>query len=384
MKKLAICLLILLLLLAGCGETPPAPAQSSEKTPPTSTSPTTSGENPPTEVNPPVDAAPPVETPPPADTPSPADAYLSWTGEYAGVFPFDLTVEVLQFCGYEAPELKEANAIMATDGEDAVEYYETAMKKGEAQCAQDGEILCSLWAYPVTTERYLSAVTVQRSNMYFRTGNASPWNVVISNYVYDKKEGRIVPLEEMLALKNLSAGDLEREMYNFAAQQNLGVVEKLNSVAFYMDTDENPVFIVGVLLRGPEDAYGWPTFFNWSNGEIFWPGDEPMALGMVDTAQDGLACLQSMGQYGGAAVISRQEAFDTLREIVEVQEYLSRGMSMKDCGITEWLNGEEHRHIVLGTGDGDAFAAEILYAVSFNSVYCTDPITGVWIPVGFG
>jgi len=383
MKKLAICLLILLL-LAGCGETPPAPAQSSEKPPSASTEPTTSGENPPPEENPPADAAPPTETPPPADTPSPADAYLSWTGEYAGVWPFDLAVEVLQFGGYEAPELKEANGRMATDGEDNILSYETAMKKGEAQCAQDGEILSSLWAYPVTTERYLSAVTVQRSNMYFRTGNASPWNVVISNYVYDKKEGRIVPLEEMLALKNLSAGDLEREMYNFAAQQNLGVVEKLNSVAFYMDTDESPVFIVGVLLRGPEDAYGWPTFFNWSNGEIFWPGDEPMALGMVDTAQDGLACLQSMGQYGGVAVISRQEAFDTLREIVEVQEYLSRGMSMADTGITEWLNGEEYRRIVLGTGQGDSFAAQMLYAVSFGSVYCADSETGAWIPVGFG
>jgi len=109
-----------------------------------------------------------------------------------------------------------------------------------------------------------------------------------------------------------------------------------------------------------------------------------MALGMVDTAQDGLACLQSMGQYGGAAVISRQEAFDTLREIVEVQEYLSRGMSMADTGITEWLNGEEYRRIVLGTGQGDSFAAQMLYAVSFGSVYCADSETGAWIPVGFG
>ena len=91
-----------------------------------------------------------------------------------------------------------------------------------------------------------------------------------------------------------------------------------------------------------------------------------------------------MGQYDGAAIISVQEAFDTLCEIYEVQDYLSQGMTLMDDGTTAWIDGEEHVCIALGTDHEDHFVTEFLYAVSWLSVYCMDPLSGDWIPVGFG
>jgi hypothetical protein len=91
-----------------------------------------------------------------------------------------------------------------------------------------------------------------------------------------------------------------------------------------------------------------------------------------------------MGQYDGAAIISEEEAFETLAQIVEVQELLSEGMVMTGYGTGASIDGEEHVCIAVGTEQGDHFVTEAVYAVSWLSVYCMDPAGGDWIPVGFG
>ena len=210
-----------------------------------------------------------------------------------------------------------------------------------------------------------------------------PWNMV-SSIVYDKEERRIVSLEDAFAMAGMDQGQLERELMAFTRQQNIGVYEDLSSLAFYMAEDDEPVFMVGAVVNIPWGRVPWTTFFTWDGGEIAWPHDHPMPLGIVDTMQDGLSCLAGMGQYDGAAMISEEEAFDVLAEIYDVQSYIAQGMSMVSYGTTEYLDGEDHLLIELGTEYGNSFDTEFIYAVSWGSVYQLDGLNGEWIPVGFG
>ncbi len=103
-----------------------------------------------------------------------------------------------------------------------------------------------------------------------------------------------------------------------------------------------------------------------------------------DPNLDDPAFLESMRQYGDAAVISPEEAAEILSEIYEVQDYLTRGMQMLFDGSTEWIDGEYCRCIALGTDHEDGFVREAYYAVSYYVVYRMDPITGEWQEVAFG
>ena len=368
MKKRLIGALALALLLSGCQGTgtdssvqpssPSAPAQSQQQT------------------------QSPQKSPPQQEEPEPVS--LGWVSQSRGEWPFEVTVEQLQFYGSDDPALEEANDYMATDVESVLFYYETAREKGEDKCREDGDTWGSLWAYPMTTERYLNAATVYRGNMYFRTGDITTWDLVYSNFVYDKEEARLISLEDAFAMAGVDQGALEQEIWEYTDRQNLGVYEDLSSLGFYMAPEGHPVFIIGGIVRSPEAEYGWPTFFNWENGEIRWSGEEPVPLYLVDTAQDALSCQQGMGQYDGAAMISEAEAMDTLAQIAEVQDMLSQGMVMVSDGDTEYIDGEEHLCIAVGTDHKDQFVTEFLYAVSWYSVYCMDPMSGEWITVGFG
>ena len=374
MKKLLIYLLVMTLLLAGCGEKEPDSTTSQEELPPAA------------------EESLPQEAPeePAADgtdlqDPSEEDVSFGWERQSRGAWPFEQTVELLQFYGSENPELTAANEAMLEEAEHQMACLDAAVEKGEEQCWADGDSWGSLWVYPVTTDRYLSAVTVNREHMQFRIDDPYTWNLVVNNFVYDKEEQRLISLEEALDRMDMSVGDLERAVWEFADNQNIGTYEKLSSIGFYMDPEGYPVFILGAIVYGHGPSVGWPTFFNWDNGEIRWPGEEPMPLYLVDSDwADELSCLQGMGQYDGAAIISEQEAFDTLVEIVDVQELLAQGMVMTNYGVTENIDGEEHVCIAVGTDHGDQFVTEFLYAVSWLSVYCMDPIDGEWVPVGFG
>jgi hypothetical protein len=324
----------------------------------------------------------PEQTPP--EDPAPPEVSLVWESVSQGVWPFEQTVELLQFSGSELPELLDANDEMLENAENQMAWFEAAYEKGEDLCYADGDSWGSLWAYPVTTDRYLSAVTVQREHMQFRIDDPYSWNIVSSNFVYDKEEQRLISLDEALDRMDTSVGDLAQAIWEFTANQNIGTYEDLSSIGFYMDPEGYPVFIIGAVVYGHGPSVGWPTFFNWDNGEIRWSGEEPLPLYLVDTAQDGLACLAGMGQYDGAAIISEEEAFETLGEIAEVQDFLSQGMTMVSYGITETIDGEEHLCIELGTNYNGQFVSEQIYAVSWYSVYCMDPVSGGWIPVGFG
>ena len=381
MKRLLSGIIILLLLLSGCGtkaggtEDPPAisapPAQNAPETPPAENT-----------HQPPAEPVSPVQPELP-EIPS-EEVRLEWVGNSRGVWPFGQTVELLQFCGSEDPELAEANDWMLTDVENQISFFETAYEKGEDRCRLEGDSWSSLWAYPVTTDRYLSAVTIRREHMQFRIDDPYTWNLVSSSFVYDKEERRLISLDEALNWMGVSVSDLARAIWEFAANQNIGTYEDLSSIGFYMDPAGYPVFIIGAVVYGHGPSVGWPTFFNWDNGEIRWPGDEPMPLGLVDTDWDELACLQSLKQYEGAAMISESEAMETLCEIVEVQDALLLGMSLKHDDTTVMIDGEVYVCIGLGVYRDTGFAAERLYAVSWNSVYAMDPLLQEWVPVGFG
>lgn len=371
MKKLSIYLLLALtLLLSGCGSKAAVSDPVQKEDPPPSAEQSSSGmpEKP--------DLAPPEETT--------EDVWLDWKGSSRGVWPFGQTVELLQFCGSKDPELAETNEWMLTDVENQISRFKTAYEKGEDRCRLEGDSWSSLWAYPVTTDRYLSAVTIQREHMQFRIDDPYTWNLVSSSFVYDKEEQRLISLDEALNWMGMSVGDLERAIWEFAAKQNIGTYEDLSSIGFYMAPAGYPVFIIGAVVYGHGPSVGWPTFFNWDNGEIRWPDDEPMPLGLVDTTWEELSCLQSMRQYDGAAIISQSEAFATLREIVEVQDSLLQGMNLMSYGTTASINGEEHVCLALVTHLEDCFVTERIYAVSWNSVYCMDSVSGEWLPVGFG
>ena len=373
MKRLLVYLLVMTLLLAGCGEKAPDSTTSQEELPPAA------------EESLPQEAPEESESDTDLQDSSGEAVSFGWERQSRGGWPLEQTLETLQFCGHTDPVLDDANETMRLDTENNAGYYDAAVAKGEDQCQIDGDVWSSQWIYPMSGERYLNAVTVQRTHYYFRTDQARTWNVVMSNYVYDKEEARLIELDEALAMAGMSQGELEKEIWEYAENQNIGIYEKLSSIGFYMAPEGHPVFIIGGTVRGPEDPYGWPTFFNWENGEIRWPGEEPVPLYLVDTDwNDELSCLQGMGQYDGAAIISVQEAFDTLCEIYEVQDYLSQGMTLMDDGTTAWIDGEEHVCIALGTDHEDHFVTEFLYAVSWLSVYCMDPLSGDWIPVGFG
>lgn len=80
-----------------------------------------------------------------------------------------------------------------------------------------------------------------------------------------------------------------------------------------------------------------------------------------------------------------QICFDTLNEIVEIQDYLMQGMSICYDNTTEIIDGEECYVFAVGTDHEDQFVREAYYAVSLDrSVYCLDPITGEWHTVAFG
>lgn len=368
MKKLLIVSLALTALLAGCGEKPDVSPPPPEEIPPASV------ENIPV-VLPSDDVQPPEETG--------REVWLEWEGESEGEWPFVQRLELLQFCGSELPELEEANRNMRETIENQRYWFEVAREKGEEQCRADGDAWASLWAYPVETDRYLSAILIQR-NVYLHADDTRTWNIVGANYAYDKQEQKLLSLEDALGMMEIDQGYLEGEIWEFAGRQNIGTYEDLSSIGFYMAPEGHPVFIIGGIVRGAEDAYGWPTFFNWDKGEIRWPDDEPMPLSLVDTRWEELACLQGMGQYDGAAIISEEEAFDMLCEIVEIQDALLAGMSLMSDDTTECIDGEEYVCIALGTEHDENFVREQLYAVSWYSVFRMDPMTGDWVIVGFG
>ena len=368
MKKLLIVSLALASLLVGCKEKPAVSAPPTEPVPPG-----------------PVENVPVVSEPgdvqPPEETVSEVWLDLEWEAE--GEWPLAQRLELLQFCGSEDPALEEANLDMQITAENQRYWFEAALEKGEEQCRADGDSWASLWAYPVVTDRYLSAVLVQR-NLYLHTGETRTWNIVSANYVYDKQEQRFLSLEDAFAMMSVDRGDLERAVWEYAGEHDIGTYENLSSIGFYMNPEGDPVFIIGAVVYGIGPEMGWATFFNWDNGDIYWSGEEPMPLYLVDTRWEELACLQGMGQYDGAAMISEEEAVDMLCQIVEVQDALTSGMSMMIDGSTEFIDGEEHLCIAIGTEHAENFVREQLYAVSWLSVYRMDEMTGDWVAVGFG
>jgi len=80
-----------------------------------------------------------------------------------------------------------------------------------------------------------------------------------------------------------------------------------------------------------------------------------------------------------------QACFETLNEIVEVQDYIAQGMTVLMENSTEMINGEECYVFAIGTDHEEQFVREFYYAVSAGrSVYKMDPITGEWQTVAFG
>ena len=120
MKKLLIYLLVMTLLLAGCGEKAPDSTTSQEELPPAA------------------EESLPQEAPeePAADGTdlqvSGGDAVsFGWERQFRGAWPFEQTVELLQFYGSENPDLTAANEAMLEEAAHQMACLDAAVEKGE-------------------------------------------------------------------------------------------------------------------------------------------------------------------------------------------------------------------------------------------------------------
>jgi len=313
-----------------------------------------------------------------------ANVRLTWDTRSEGEWPLDCTLETLQFADHDNEKLDDINEQLRSNTESELQrYYDCAALREDERYEQSAS-WGDIWVYPVSGERYLNAVWVWRERTHFYTFEPEPWKLV-GSVVYDTGEDRIVTLEEAYEKASVDQGDLEKAIWEYVADQEIGIYEKLSSCAFYMEEDGTPVFMVGAIVNQPELPIPWTIFFTWRNGIVECTVDHPLQLYQVDTEfQDELSCFKSMGQYDGAAVITEEEAADLLREVYEVQEYLSQGMEMIFDGTAEWIDSEYCVCIALGTEHEDNFVREVYYAVTWDTIYRLDPVYNTWEIVGFG
>ena len=384
MKYRIIILLIVTLLLAGCGQSTPTEVDESSTLMPFP-EPVVSTEIP---ASPAVQEnanEDPVSNQPqqPAVQPEKSQISLSLECKTMGEWHMECTLELLQFAGGDCEELENANLALRSIIENAERSFDECAGLTDIDRTEKSISWCDIWAYPVVGERYVNAVWTSREWMHYRIGVYEPWNLVDS-MVYDLEDGRFLALEEALqqAVTDISA--LEQAVCAFVSEMQLGTCEELSSLAFYMEEDDMPVFMIGAVVNCGEDMIPWPAFFTWKNGEVAWQGEHPLPLEQVSTLWDELSCLQSMRQYDGAATISEKEAVALLCEIYEVQQYLAQGMKMMIDGQTAFINGEHCGCIVLGTEHEEMFVNEIYYAVTYDIVYRMNELTGEWEEVAFG
>ena len=189
----------------------------------------------------------------------------------------------------------------------------------------------------------------------------------------------MITLDAAMERAGTTWDQVERDVQRFAVG-SFGGYGGPTSMAFYMDEEGVPVFLVGAIV-GESDE--WPNFFTWDQGSVEWSGQHPMSLLEVDPLE-GLFCRSGAVEYDGAAMISEEEAMEILREIYEVQEDLAQGMLLSPYGTTKYLDDAEHLCIAVGNDLGNRFETVWVYAVSYNSVYRLEDATGAWIPIGFG
>lgn len=383
MKRYIVCLLMLALLLSGCGGQGENAGGQPELTPrPNALMPSNQGTTPSSDQEDETTQTP--ETPQGGGAAEKTTPYLTWDVQATGEWPMDCTLETLQFVGFEDEELSDANQQMRENTECEWQRYQDCVALSEEERFEQSASWGDIWAYPVSGQRYLNAVWVWRERTHFYTDEEEPWKLVDS-IVYDTAQSRVVSLEETLGRMSVDPGDLEQAVWEFATEQQIGRCGKHNSLAFYIEEDGTPVFMIGAIVNQPEIPIPWTTFFTWRDGVVEWTAEHPLPLYLVDTHhQDELSCLKGMGQYDGTAVISEEEAAGILSEIYEVQEYLSQGMQMMFDGTSEWLDEEYCVCIALGTDHEENFVREAYYAVSYDTVYRLNSVTGAWEEVGFG
>ena len=93
------------------------------------------------------------------------------------------------------------------------------------------------------------------------------------------------------------------------------------------------------------------------------------------------AVTQSIDLYGGAAMVSQEEAMALFEEIYEISKYFEDGCTMRFDGEIVELNGEYCICAVLENPSGEAIG---YYAATWESAYMQDPETGEWTAVAFG
>lgn len=77
---------------------------------------------------------------------------------------------------------------------------------------------------------------------------------------------------------------------------------------------------------------------------------------------------------------TKDEIFNIVQEIDEIQEHLNNGMSILFTGETTIIDGEEYYEIELGTNHEEVFVREIHYAVNLitRQVYEYDVLNDIW------
>lgn len=320
MKKWIVSLLALVLLLSGCsGEAGENTGGQSDLTPRPDALTPAGQETPQPSGNQEDETTQKPETPQGGGAAVKATPYLTWDAQATGEWPLDCTLETLQFAGFEDEELSDANQQMRENTECEWQRYQDCAALSEEERFEQSASWGDIWAYPVSGQRYLNAVWVWRERMHFYTDEEEPWKLV-GSIVYDTAQSRIVSLEEALGRMSVDPGDLEQAVWEFATERQIGRCEKHNSLAFYIEEDGTPVFMIGAIVNQPEMPIPWTTFFTWRDGVVEWTAEHPLPLYLVDTHhQDELSCLKGMGQYDGAAVISEEEAAGILAEEVLAQ-----------------------------------------------------------------
>ena len=308
---------------------------------------------------------------------------LTWTSLREGTYPMDCTLETIQFSGSDDIKLSAANEDMRIGSDNQWQRYSHCTDQGFEACMENAETWGDIWAYPVSNERYLNAVSVWREKMYFRIGEEFTWNTV-SSYVYDKEKKQFVFLEDALTYAQTQTEQIEQDIADFIFNTGDGEYDGLSSMAYVMLEDGTPMFIVGALIDSPDAPVWGPVFFTWTDGYVECTDDHPLPLHLLDTAQDLLACQESMSQFYENEIPLIKDSMALLSEIVEVQEYLAQGMSMRAQGTVELINMQQCIGIALGNEKEGQFVKEIHYAVSEDTVYRMNEESGEWETVAFG
>lgn len=166
-------------------------------------------------------------------------------------------LEIPQIAGDDSPDARAINdALLARK-----DVYQTYM---DDPC-QNGT-WCEVTAYPVTTERYLNLALLENVFPTYGTdGDLYAW-------VYDRREGRSVPVQEALDLAGVTEDALRDAVAEALASGDmpLPLDEDSFSIRGFRigEGDVVTFYLQGANVDGAEGMDPWLGLYTWSEGEL--------------------------------------------------------------------------------------------------------------------